>query len=117
MTTKYSAISDKMITEKNVTFYHDPGHGWLAVRFRDIVELGIEEKITPFSFMLKGRAYHEEDLDMGIFLDAVEEQQGEPLDFKKIEQVYLNYMHRGYPSIDAKYMRQCAEIERESCTK
>ena len=55
---------------KEYIFKHDPGHGWLLVPYADIAALGIKNKITPYSYLLHGHAWLEEDLDAGTFLDA-----------------------------------------------
>lgn len=55
---------------KKYTFINDPGHGWLSVPLADLVELGIQDDITQYSYMSPTRAYLEEDLDAGTFLDA-----------------------------------------------
>jgi hypothetical protein len=65
-------------------FWHDPGHGWLEVPYKELVELGIEKDISAFSHinlrnghlenehgegpMLK--VYLEEDRDMGVFIKS-----------------------------------------------
>jgi hypothetical protein len=34
-----------------VKFFHsDAGHGWLAVKTRELVDLGVADKITAFSY-------------------------------------------------------------------
>lgn len=56
---------------KSHTFYKDPGHGWLKVAKKDLVTLGIQDKISGFSYMRGEFAYLEEDSDLSIFLDAL----------------------------------------------
>lgn len=53
-------------------FYSDPGHGWLKVPRDDLVELNIEEKITPYSYMSCGGrvVYLEEDCDLSTYARA-----------------------------------------------
>jgi hypothetical protein len=34
-----------------LTFISDPGHGWLRVPLVEIALLGIEEQISPYSFI------------------------------------------------------------------
>jgi len=51
-------------------FHYDAGHGWLEVPVKELKELGIYEKISPYSYERNGMAYLEEDCDFGIFLDA-----------------------------------------------
>ena len=54
-------------------FYSDPGHGWLRVRIEWLIELGIYEAISEYSYVSdSGRwVYLEEDLDALIFNNAV----------------------------------------------
>jgi hypothetical protein len=53
-------------------FYEDPGHGWLKVPRKELVELGIENEISPYSYMSgSGRmVYLEEDSDLSKFARA-----------------------------------------------
>lgn len=52
----------------SLTFFEDPGHGWLRVPLELVRQLGIE--ITPYSYQDGRFAYLEEDVDYGVFLDA-----------------------------------------------
>lgn len=56
----------------NVTnkFYHDNSNGWLAVKFKLLVELGIANKISKNSFIKGQTVYLDEDTDMPIYVDA-----------------------------------------------
>jgi len=47
-----------------IKFYSDPGHGWGAVKRKVLVELGILEKITPFSYQKGQTVYLEGDCDL-----------------------------------------------------
>ena len=53
-----------------VSFFSDPGHGWLQVPHSLILELGIQNKVSNSSYVTECYAYLEEDLDAGIFLQA-----------------------------------------------
>lgn len=57
-------------------FYSDPGHGWLQVPLPEIFELGIEKKISSYSYLHAGQAYLEEDSDFGVFYSAYKEAHG-----------------------------------------
>jgi hypothetical protein len=50
-------------------FHIDPGHAWLEVPLQEIVDLGLKDKITPYSYAAGDKAYLEEDLDAGTFLE------------------------------------------------
>ena len=52
-------------------FYSDPGHGWLRVPKKILVELGIQDKISSFSYMKGQYVYLEEDADLSLFADSV----------------------------------------------
>ena len=53
-------------------FYSDPGHGWLAVNYDELVELGIQDKISSYSYVKGNTVYLEEDCDMAVFMNAME---------------------------------------------
>ena len=54
-----------------VKFYTDPGHGWAAVKRQVLVELGIADRITPFSYQRGNTVYLEEDCDLATFATAL----------------------------------------------
>lgn len=59
------------------TKYHwfsDPGHGWLRVEKTELVELGISDQITDYSYQRGKYAYLEEDRDLDTFAKAKEKQ-------------------------------------------
>lgn len=57
---------------KVFNFYHDAGHGWLSIPYVLLVELGIQNKISYYSYKKGNYVYLEEDLDASIFHDAME---------------------------------------------
>ena len=59
---------EKLITLK---FYGDPGHGWVAVKRKMLVDLGIADKITNYSYQKGQTVYLEEDMDLGTLLTAL----------------------------------------------
>lgn len=56
------------------TKINDPGHGWLKVEKSFLKQLGIENKISSYSYQKGFFAYLEEDCDMEIFLVAARGQ-------------------------------------------
>ncbi|CAB4121908.1 hypothetical protein UFOVP26_44 [uncultured Caudovirales phage] len=52
-------------------FYSDPGHGWLQVEKRLLVQLEIEDKISEYSYVKGDFAYLEEDCDAAVLLMAL----------------------------------------------
>ena len=55
---------------KTYTYFTDPSHGWLRVTRKELVTLGIDKDITPYSYARGAWVYLEEDLDMGTFMRA-----------------------------------------------
>ena len=53
-----------------LSYIQDPGHGWLEVPAKMLAELGIELKITSYSYRKGTMVYLEEDLDMHTFMQA-----------------------------------------------
>ena len=85
---------------KTYTFYEDPGHGWLAVPLGNLVELGVADKITGYSYLSGGMAYLEEDCDLGVFVLAYKDKYGK---LPEIKQKYQENCHIRYcPNYDYK---------------
>lgn len=59
---------------KNFKFYADAGHGWLAVKREFLIELGILDKISNFSYQKGKTVYLEEDCDMTVFQKEMKRQ-------------------------------------------
>lgn len=57
---------------KKYIYEQDPGHGWLGVPRAELMELGIENLISTYSYFDPHNTlvWLEEDCDMGIFLLA-----------------------------------------------
>lgn len=55
-------------------FYTDPGHGWLAVKRKHLQTLGIQDKVSPYSYQKGQTVYLEEDCDASLFFDAAKAQ-------------------------------------------
>jgi hypothetical protein len=51
-------------------YIQDPGHGWVRVSLKEIIRLGIAEKISTYSYQNGQYVYLEEDCDAGIWLNA-----------------------------------------------
>lgn len=54
-----------------IQFHEDPGHGWMQVPKKLLVQLGIEKQISGFSYQDEFNAYLEEDCDMSILFAAL----------------------------------------------
>ena len=50
--------------------FSDPGHSWLEVDFNELVKLGINKKITAWSYYKGNNVYLEEDCDAPLFLQT-----------------------------------------------
>ena len=61
----------------NFTHYYDASHGWVEVPYDLLIELGIESKITKYSYERKlggvRYAFLEQDQDVGILLESLKE--------------------------------------------
>jgi len=69
------------------TQYEDPSHSWLEVPYDLLVKLGIEDKITCYSFRKGNLCYLEEDNDWSTFHDAMENAGGK----YKVNRQFYNY--------------------------
>lgn len=58
------------MTQVTNKFYYDASHGWLAVKFKAIQELGLADKISKHSYIKGATVYLEEDVDMPLYIDA-----------------------------------------------
>jgi len=70
-----------MDLNKVFTKYEDSVHGWLEVSFEDLIDLGIQAKISNFSYIdsIKKLIYLEEDVDMILFLKSYKEKYNKGL--------------------------------------
>ena len=68
----------------------DPGHSWCKVPKALLVELGIADKISAFSYQRGEFAYLEEDRDLWFFIGAMK-AAGKPVGFRER---YSNGMSR-----------------------
>jgi hypothetical protein len=57
-------------------FYNDPGHGWLAVKRKELIQLGILNDISGYSYQRGNTVYLEEDCDASRFLTAYLKEYG-----------------------------------------
>jgi len=55
-----------------IKYYHDPGHGWVAVKRSLLVESGLEKQISSFSYQKGQTVYLEEDRDAYKFVKTME---------------------------------------------
>ena len=70
-TLEYEQTADPVKRSGKVYIWHsDPGHAWLEVDRAELIELGILDKISCYSYQKNDKVYLEEDRDAGIFLKA-----------------------------------------------
>lgn len=62
---------------RGYTVFEDDMHAWVRVPFAEILRLGIQNDITPYSFLKNGVAYLEEDTDLVTWYKAHEAKYGE----------------------------------------
>ncbi len=80
----------------------DCGHGWLSVKKKELIDLGIANKITRWSYMKGNSVYLEEDCDMGVYLMA---QHKRGVCIKVIHgKTHQTSPVRSYHSFDAHYI-------------
>lgn len=87
--------------QKNYLFFSDPGHGWLEVPRTDVQELGIESKITAWSYEHNEKIYLEEDCDASLFMETAK-QNGWTINIEEKYQENTpirNYQHYKKPQL------------------
>lgn len=89
--------------------YNDAAHGWVKVPVKRLIELGIEQEITKWSYLSKdGRyAFLEEDQDATTFVDAAI-AQGETPTFRD-NYSYKSSKIRNYPNYQPEWVTQNRE--------
>lgn len=67
-----------MTTAKNKVkvyiFHQDPGHGWLAVKRKELIDLGLADCISSYSYQKGKTVYLEEDRDAPLFIDILKKK-------------------------------------------
>lgn len=57
-----------------LTYYQDPGHGWVKCSIGLVYGLGIADKISRYSYRRGENVYLEEDCDLNELLQAAKVQ-------------------------------------------
>ncbi len=57
---------------KVYVFHTDAGHGWLAVKRKELIDLNILDKVSHCSYEKGQTVYLEEDCDAPLFVKALE---------------------------------------------
>jgi len=63
--------------KKQFTMYTDAGHGWLAIKVKDLFDVGAAYLISPYSYIRGKTAYLEEDSDATEFIRKFRDKNGE----------------------------------------
>lgn len=60
-----------MSKEITLKYYSDPGHAWVAVKIKKVVDLGLTESISKYSYVRGKTLYAEYHSDAGKIVDAL----------------------------------------------
>ena len=58
-----------------IHIFNDASHSWGRVQFKKLVEFGIADKITQYSYMKGSYVYLEEDVDLITFIHELIERE------------------------------------------
>lgn len=92
----------------NFTFFGDTGHGWLQVPHSFIWELGLQDRISSYSYVDETHAYLEEDCDYAALRVAMDEK-GLTLSLKEVLTNSESPI-RGKRSYDPSYIQKPAAL-------
>ena len=70
------------MADKTFIFFSDSCHGWLRVPRSLLNKLGIENKISTYSYQKGNYVYLEEDADATTFIEEYKKQTGKEVQFK-----------------------------------
>lgn len=99
-----------------LSFYSDPGHGWLAVPLALLDRLGLVDQVSHYSY-IRGRLAHlEEDCDASLFL-ATARRAGIEVTFREVNCADRQSRIRGYdPYSPARARRNLENIRAQVLT-
>ena len=66
---------------KKYRVYCDPGHGWVAVKRKELKNLGILGSISHFSYQRGNTVYLEEDADASLWVETYMKKFGAKPEF------------------------------------
>ena len=76
-------------------FHSDPGHGWLQVNRLELMDLGILDKISHYSYQYGGDVYLEEDCDYSLFMHEMR-SRGKEVKITELVSKYDDSIIRSY---------------------
>jgi len=89
------------LLNRKFKYHTDNAHGWVEVTKKLLERLGIDDKITSYSFINENKVFLEEDGDLTVFIDRYEEITGKSPEF--IRGVHQdNHIIRHYESYKIK---------------
>jgi hypothetical protein len=74
---------------QTIKHYSDPSHGWFAVKRQALINFGLTDKVTKYSYQRGATVYLEEDCDATLYLNALRERGIE----YTIEEKYTDKSH------------------------
>ena len=74
--------------KKKYRLFSDASHAWLEVSFDELVKLGINKKITAWSYYKGNNIYLEEDTDAPLFMQTKKDLTGEITEYEEITSDY-----------------------------
>jgi hypothetical protein len=63
-----------MAKKISIKVFADPGHAWARFPKAKLVQLGIADKISPYSYMNGANAFLEEDCDLSVLVVALRDR-------------------------------------------
>ena len=83
------------MSKKVYIFHSDPGHGWLAVRVRELKELNVFEQVSGYSYIKGDTVYLEEDCDAALFFNAYRKVFGKDPKYREsyLDKTPIRYYH------------------------
>jgi hypothetical protein len=60
-----------MTKKISIKVFADPGHAWARIPKAKLVQLGIADKISPYSYQNGTNAFLEEDCDLSVLIRAL----------------------------------------------
>jgi hypothetical protein len=63
-----------MTKKISIKVFADPGHAWARIPKAKLVQLGIADKISPYSYQNGTNAFLEEDCDLSVLIRALIER-------------------------------------------
>jgi hypothetical protein len=80
--------------------HSDPGHGWLQVKRQELIDLGILDKISHYSYQKKDNVFLEEDCDYSLFVGRMKEL-GKPIEISEFNSAHNDSPIRSYASFNS----------------